>query len=136
MCSPGRVGLRAHTRCARLRHLLASLWLLHRHMGCKMVCVLTGCPLLVCCVCCAAAGLEQEAVLLYCEVISHRGSWGISASGCRALAESSAAAAAALLSPAAPAAMQRWVALSLLLCPLWLLTMVHSLLHTAGQKLR
>lgn len=52
-------------------------------------------------------GLEQEAVVLYCELISHRGSWQINAAGCRALAESSASAAAALLSSSAPAALQR-----------------------------
>ena len=57
------------------------------------------------------AGLEQEAVVLYCELISHRGSWRINAAGCRALAESSAAAAGALLSGSggAPGALQRWV---------------------------
>lgn len=53
------------------------------------------------------AGLEQEAVLLYCELISHRGSWKINAGGCRALAESSAAAAATLLSPSAAEPLQR-----------------------------
>lgn len=56
------------------------------------------------------AGLEQEAVVLYCELISHRGSWRINAAGCRALAESSAAATAALLSSGgAPGPMQRCV---------------------------
>lgn len=56
------------------------------------------------------AGLEQEAVVLYCELISHRGSWRINAAGCRALAESSTAATAALLSSGgAPGPMQRCV---------------------------
>lgn len=52
-------------------------------------------------------GLEQEAVVLYCELISHRGSWRVNAAGCRALAESSAAATTTLLSPGAPQSLQR-----------------------------
>lgn len=64
------------------------------------------------------AGLEQEAVVLYCELISHRGSWRINAAGCRALADSSMSAAAALLSSGgAPGPLQRCVWPSCYLCP-------------------
>jgi hypothetical protein len=55
----------------------------------------------------AVPSLEQERVLLYCELISHRGCWGVNAGGCRALAGAAGAAAATLLSPRADAAAQR-----------------------------
>lgn len=52
-------------------------------------------------------GLDHEVVVLYCELISHRGAWSINAGGCRGLAESGSAAAAALLSRGTqPAAQQ------------------------------
>lgn len=56
---------------------------------------------------CAVAGLEQEIIVLYCELISHRGSWAVNAAGCRALAECSIAATTMLLSREARQALQR-----------------------------
>ncbi|KAL4423876.1 hypothetical protein ABPG75_001177 [Micractinium tetrahymenae] len=58
-------------------------------------------------------GLEQEIVVLYCELISHRGSWAVNAAGCRALAECSIAATTMLLSREARPALQRSAALIL-----------------------
>lgn len=49
-------------------------------------------------------------MVLYCELISHRGSWKINAAGCRALAQCSSGAVASLLAPSAPAAQQQCVA--------------------------
>lgn len=59
------------------------------------------------------AGLEQEVIVLYCELISHRGSWSINAGGCRALAECSLAATTALVSRTTRPALQRSAAVVL-----------------------
>lgn len=45
--------------------------------------------------------------MLYCELISHRGSWAINAAGCRALAECSIAATTMLLAREARPVLQR-----------------------------
>ncbi|KAI3432453.1 hypothetical protein D9Q98_004003 [Chlorella vulgaris] len=58
-------------------------------------------------------GLDSDLVVLYCELISHRGSWVINKSGCRALADCTARAATVLLSRHSGSAAQRSAATSL-----------------------
>jgi hypothetical protein len=57
--------------------------------------------------CLRFAGLDSDLVVLYCELISHRGSWVINKSGCRALADCTARAATVLLSRHSGSAAQR-----------------------------